>query len=123
MIETEPTGTLKDGAITWPAEEMYVGMPVLGKWYYGNSDGTFKITLPSAVGGTPTIAPAAASNGQVKDEVLSSSATRYSRPVVKYEREVKSISVETKAVNYSGRNVSQPKGGKVETKAVTPFVK
>ena len=119
MIETEPTGTLKDGAITWPAEEMYVGMPVLGKWYYGNSDGTFKITLPSAVGGTPTIAPAAASNGQVKDEVLSSSATRYSRPVVKYEREVKSISVETKAVNYNREKKDKKQVGAFEASAVS----
>lgn len=123
MIQTEPTGTLENNAITWPAEEMYVGAPIPGKWWYANPGGTFKITLPSAVGETPSIAPATASNGQVKDEVMSSSATRYNMPVVKYEREVKSISVETKAVNYSGRNVSQPKGGKVETKAVTPFVK
>lgn len=101
MIQTEPTGTLENNAITWPAEEMYVGAPIPGKWWYANLDGTFKITLPSAVDETPSIAPAAASNGQVKDEVMSSSATRYNMPVVKYEREVKSISVETKAVNYS----------------------
>lgn len=119
MIETEPTGTLKDGAITWPAEEMYVGMPGLGKWYYGNLAGTFKITLPSAVGGTPTIAPAAASNGQVKDEVLSSSATRYNRPVVKYEREVKSISVETKAVNYNREKKDKKQVGAFEASAVS----
>ena len=119
MIETEPTGTLKDGAITWPAEEMYVGMPVLGKWYYGNLAGTFKITLPSALGGTPSIAPAAASNGQVKDEVISSSATRYNRPVVKYEREVKSISVETKAVNYNREKKDKKQVGAFEASAVS----
>lgn len=119
LIETEPTGTLENNAITWPAKEMYVGMPVPGKWYYGNSDGTFKITLPAGVEGGPFAAPAAASNGEVKDEVLSSSATRYNKPVVKYEREVKSISVETKAVNYNREKKDKKQVGAFESSAVS----
>ena len=55
LIQTEASGTLADGVITWPAKEMYVG---LGSWYYANTNGTFKITLPTeAPSGAPALAP------------------------------------------------------------------
>lgn len=118
MIETEASGTLKDGVISWPAEEMYVGMPALGKWYYANKNGTFNITLPTAADPTAA-APAVFSNGQVKDEAVSSSATLYNKPVVRYEREVKSISVETKAVTYNREKKENKQTSTIAGKALS----
>ena len=48
-------GTLKDGVITMPTKGVFVG--ALGKLYYGNANGAFKVVLPSAY--TPASAPAA----------------------------------------------------------------
>ena len=53
-IDTEATGTLANGEITWPAKEMYV---YLGGWYYGNTNGTFKLTLPAKAPAAPVVAP------------------------------------------------------------------
>lgn len=99
MIETEPTGTLKDGAITWPAEKMYVGMPGLDKWYYGNLDGTFKIQLPSAAPSAPAAAPAR-TDGEVKDVILSSGSRLYNKEVVVFERDPQPVKVSVK-VSYN----------------------
>lgn len=95
MIETEDTGKLEDGVFTWPSEEMYVGMPVIQKWYYGNGDGTFSIKLPAAASQSAVPARLSSRKGEVKNYVLSSSASVYNKPVVKYEREVKPVSVKT----------------------------
>ena len=92
QIETEDSGTLVDGVISWPAEEMYVGLPGLGKWYYANDEGTFKIVLPSAVSsGAPALAPAKTEGfGMIVDEEIIRSA-RVSKNVVKatFERDAK----------------------------------
>ena len=95
MIGTDKVGTLENGIMTWPKDKMYVGFPVEGKWYLGNGNGTFSITLPSAVSPTAVPTRVSARGGQVKDYVLSSGASVYNRPVVKYEREVKPVSVKT----------------------------
>ncbi|MDT3366173.1 MAG: hypothetical protein LIQ26_02670, partial [Bacteroidota bacterium] len=99
QIETEKSGTLKDGVITWPAEEMYIGLPGIGKWYYTNDEGTFSITLPSAVP-APAPAPfaAPARNGEVKDASLSSGLSIYNKEKVKYERDPQSIQVKAEVV-------------------------
>ena len=89
LIDTEKSGTLKDGVITFPVKEMYVGLG--GGWYYGNLEGNFKIVLPSAVA-EPLVAPAASTNGFVQDVTLES-ANVYNKPVVKYERDPQTISV------------------------------
>lgn len=120
IIFSVAPGTLADGAITFPANGLAIGYSGNGKAYYANPNGTFKITLPE----TPAPTLSIPATGTIKKDLKrNSNSLLWVAPEVKYEREVKSISVETKAVNYSGRNVSQPKGGKVETKAVTPFVK
>ena len=91
LIETEDSGTLVDGVISWPAEEVYVGLPGLGKWYYGNSEGTFKIVLPSAVtAGAP--AKQNVGCGVVKDTEIAPRA-RFSRNTEKvvYERDAQPV--------------------------------
>ena len=45
-IQSEATGKLVDNAITFPSRAVYVGFEGLGRWYYGNVNGTFKIMLP-----------------------------------------------------------------------------
>lgn len=99
LIEADPVGTLKDGVITWPAQKMYVGMEKTGGWYYGNSQGTFSITLPSAV---PTSAPVAAPafRGEVNEVEISGNADVYSKEVVVFERDPKPVKA-TVSVSYS----------------------
>ena len=108
QIETEKSGTLKDGVITWPAEEMYIGLPGIGKWYYTNDEGTFSITLPSAVP-APAPAPfaAPARNGEVKDASLSSGLSIYNKEKVKYERDPQSLQVKAKVV-YTKKEYKTP---------------
>lgn len=99
LIEADPVGTLKDGVITWPAQKMYVGMEKTGGWYYGNSEGTFSITLPSAV---PASAPVAAPafRGEVNEVEISGNADVYSKEVVVFERDPKPVKA-TVSVSYS----------------------
>lgn len=89
LIDTEQSGTLVDGVIKFPTKEMYVGLG--GSWYYGNSAGTFEIRFPEAV--EPAPAPVLTSTGRVEDAKISLSAEPFSRPVVVYEREAKSVKV------------------------------
>lgn len=110
QIKTEKSGTLKDGVITWPAEEMSIGLPGLGRWFPTNDEGTFSITLPSAVT-APAPAPAAALNGEVKDVTLAPSATPYNRKTVNYERDPQPVKVNvnvvyTRKAKESGRNAT-----------------
>lgn len=98
LIWSVADGTLENGAITFPANGLVVGYTGNNKAYYTNPDGTFKITLPGTGGESPTSLP----TGTVKKTNFTHAASKaYTKPVVKYEREVKSISVETKAVNYN----------------------
>lgn len=100
-IDSEPTGTLVDGVITFPARNMYIGLDAISKWYYANSAGTFAITLPNANAEAASVLTALPSATSKKTNFVLANASEWNKPVVKYEREVKSISVETKAVNYN----------------------
>ena len=61
QIDSDPVGVMDDlGNITFPAKMMYVGLS--DGWYYGNKNGTFKVTIPVTVPkGAPAAAPAAKS--------------------------------------------------------------
>ena len=87
MIDSEPTGTLVDGVITWPAKEMYVGLTKYG-WLYGNTNGTFAITLPESAS-TAAVTVPAATNRKANFNLVSTNL----REEVKYERDPKAINV------------------------------
>lgn len=116
LIGADPVGTLENGAITWPTRAVSVGLSAVG-WYYGNKNGDFKITLPTATA-APTASPAC-SGEKNTNFVLAGDAQKYNKPVVKYEREVKSISVETKAVNYNREKKDKKQVGAFEASAVS----
>ena len=57
-------GTIQDGVITFPVQSLLITAPALGKYYYANTYGAFKVVLPSAVEseeGTETASVAAVS--------------------------------------------------------------
>ncbi len=84
QIRTEESGKLADGVLTFPTKEMYV---YLGGWYYANNRGTFKLVFPSAAAPAPAPTALPASTQKPTDATLSSSAVRWNKPVVKYERD------------------------------------
>lgn len=91
-------GALADGAITFPAKGLAIGYSGNGKAYYANPNGTFKITLPE----TPAPTLSIPATGTIKKDLKrNSKSLLWVAPEVKYEREVKSISVETVSVNYT----------------------
>lgn len=105
-------GTLKDGVITFPtAKGMLLTLDGDG-YYYANQNGAFKLVLPSAVSGSPFTTPFV---GQKPEKAHREFAV--ARPV--YEREVKSISVETKAVNYNREKKDKKQVGAFEASAVS----
>jgi len=113
QIETEKSGTLKDGVITWPAEEMYIGLPGLGKWFISNDNGTFNITLPAATNGVaPAKVPATA--GEVKDFVLTTSQKGFPFQTVVYEREAQPVKVSVKVSYTRKENSSEKKAEEVK---------
>ena len=97
QIDSEPTGTLENGVITFPAKNMYLGLTNYG-WLYGNSNGTFKITLPSAGASAPVLN--SVSNGAKTNFVLARDAREYAKPVVKFERDPQPVKVAAQ-VNYT----------------------
>lgn len=118
-IDSEPTGTLVDGVITFPARNMYIGLDAINKWYYANSAGTFAITLPNAnEAGLTAITPLPSATSKKTNFVLAN-ASEWNKPVVKYEREVKSISVETKAVNYNREKKEKGQTSTIAGKALS----
>lgn len=119
LIWSVADGTLENGAITFPANGLVVGYTGNNKAYYTNPDGTFKITLPGTGGESPTSLP----TGTVKKTNFTHAASKaYTKPVVKYEREVKSISVETKSLTYTGRKASQTQSTRMEPATATKVV-
>lgn len=105
-------GTLKDGVITFPtAKGMLLTLNGDG-YYYANQNGAFKLVLPSAVSGSPFTTPFV---GQKPEKAHREFAV--ARPV--YEREVKSISVETKAVNYNREKKDKKQVGAFEASVVS----
>ena len=98
IIFSVAPGTLADGAITFPAKGLAIGYSGNGKAYYANPNGTFKITLPE----TPAPTLSIPATGTIKKDLKrNSKSLLWVAPEVKYEREVKSISVETLSVNYT----------------------
>ncbi len=96
QIETEASGTLVDGVLTWPVKEMYV---YLGGWYYGNQEGNFKLVFPEAAAAAPA-APAKTAvraNGHVENAELVN-AVPFNRSKVVYERDPQGIQVKAKVV-------------------------
>ena len=94
MMDSDPMGTLENGAITFPAKKMYVGFTGNGKWYYGNGNGTFKITLPAAAAGAPANVPAVAAGQAPKTNfVLAPDASIWNKPVMSFERDPQPIKV------------------------------
>jgi len=114
LIDSEHSGTLKDGVITFPAKEMYVGMTGNGKWYYGNSNGTFKITLPAA-SNAPALTAAATGNAPRTNYVLARDARVWNKPVQVYERDPKPA--QNVASQVIGHERHQRSNARVETKA------
>lgn len=105
-IQTEATGKLENGEITFPVKEMYV---YLGAWYYANGNGTFKITLPSATAPTSITPLVMKSDGVVDNATLSSGATSFNKAKVKYERDPQPVKANvtvsyTRKAKESGRN-------------------
>ena len=86
LIDSEPSGTLSNGEITFPAKEMYV---YLGGWYYGNSNGTFKVTLPASASTSAVTVP---SRGGYVSNATIVTGKQLDRSV-KYERDPKPVKV------------------------------
>lgn len=91
LIETEPSGKLENGVITFPAEEVYIGVPGLGKWYFTNDDGSFKITLPSAASTTAVKPVANSGNGRVEDLNIISGLRSFEKAKVQIERDAQAV--------------------------------
>ena len=91
LIDTEKSGTLVDGIITFPVKEMYVGMPGLSQWFYGNANGTFKLVLPSAVAPSASVSVPSVGAKDYGPAIIPASADEYARPKVEYERDAKSV--------------------------------
>ena len=93
QIETEATGTLVDGVLTWPVKNMYA---YLGGWYYGNGGGNFKLVFPEAAASAPK-PNVASTNGRVENTELTS-AVKFNRSKVVYERDPQSLQVKAEVV-------------------------
>ena len=95
-IDSEATGTLENGVITFPARNMYVGLSAAG-WYYGNKNGTFAITLPAAASAPALSAPA--TGKYTKTNFVLTDPQAWNRPAVKFERDPKPVKVEATVSN------------------------
>ena len=120
QIDSEPEGTLVDGVITFPAKKMYIGLTNYG-WLYGNTNGTFAITLPSAV--TGSVAPVAAvAPKNVDNAVLSSNAVKADRKVV-YERDAQSIAVKSQTLTPARKEKTSSARTEAPVKENTKLIK
>ena len=99
LIQTEPSGKLENGVITFPAEEVYIGIPGLGKWYITNGDGSFKITLPSAASTTAVKPVANSGNGRVEDLNIISGLRSFEKAKVQIERDAQAVNAKV-SVSY-----------------------
>lgn len=104
LIGADPVGTLADGAITFPAKTMYAGLG--GTWYYGNTAGTFKITLPSVGLAAPAISPASAGGNVKTNFVMARDAKVYEKPVMVFERNPQPVKASVKVV-YTRKEVGK----------------
>lgn len=97
QIRSSKPGTLKDGVITFPKEGLDCYLDGYG-WIPANDEGTFSVTLPSAVPAAPAAAPAR--NGEVKDVVLTKPAVRSEEAMMSFERDPQPVKVAAQ-VNYT----------------------
>ena len=99
LIETEASGTLANGEITFPKEEVYIGLPGLGRWFVSNDEGTFKITLPSAASTTAVKPVANSRNGRVEDLNIISGLRSFEKAKVQIERDAQAVNAKV-SVSY-----------------------
>ena len=84
-----PFGTLADGVITFPKESLLIQMPGYKEsWYYANSNGLFKVVLPSAYEGGTGKAPAKRVNRTITNTVNS-----VAKPANNFVREPQAVKV------------------------------
>ena len=107
-------GTLKDGVIAYETVKGLLCTLNGDGYYYANQHGAFKLVLPTAGGAEPT-----ALTPNTVSRVPEKANKTLAAPLPKYEREVKSISVETKAVNYNREKKDKKQVGAFEASAVT----
>ena len=107
MIETAKSGTLADGAITFPAKEMYIGL-TKASWYYGNNAGTFKITLPAVNLSAPARANVSKNSTIPTNFVMARDAKVYEKPVMVFERNPKPVKASVK-VDYTRKEKNTDK--------------
>ena len=93
LIETEPTGVLANGVLTFPVKNMYAGLG--GGWYYGNQNGTFEIRFPEALATAPAANAVRSNNGKV-ESVEMINVMKANRPKVDYERDAQPVKVAAK---------------------------
>ena len=108
LIESNPDapGTLKDGEITFPANELYVTLPGIGKTYYTNDNGTFKVVLPAAA--APAAAPANRGGVVSDSKIVKKHLMEVARPAVKFERDPQPVNVTVK-VSYTRKSNADAK--------------
>ena len=110
LIASIKPGTLADGAITFPADGLLIGYTGNGKYYYGNPNGTFKITLPEAQE-APELSPRATGKS-LNPELNHANSKIASIETPVFQRDPKPVKVNTK-VNYTrkeqtGRDLNAP---------------
>lgn len=106
LIDTDPVGTLTDGVITFPTKTMYVGLPGLGKWYYGNTTGEFQIVLPGAAA-APAAVPAVKAANISKVKISNYVELREEMQPVVYERDAQPAKNVKVTVSSEHRQVSR----------------
>ena len=122
LVETEKTGTLVDGVISWPTREMYYGYEKTGGWYYGNKRGTFNITLPNA--NEPTaLTPVKAVPGAKVEDVDMVSGTLVERPVeqIKYERDAQQVKAKVSVSHERREKATEAKAEGAMDRTVVSF--
>ena len=107
-------GTLKDGVIAYETVKGLLCTLNGEGYYYANQHGAFKLVLPTAGAAEPT-----ALTPNTVSRVPEKANKTLAAPLPKYEREVKSISVETKAVNYNREKKDKKQVGAFEASAVS----
>ena len=107
-------GTLKDGVIAYETVKGLLCTLNGAGYYYANQHGAFKLVLPTAGGAAPT-----ALTPNTVSRVPEKANKTLAAPLPKYEREVKSISVETKAVNYNREKKDKKQVGAFEASVVS----
>lgn len=105
--QTFSTGTLKDGVISFPANGLLVGLS--DGFYYGNTNGAFKVVLPAAASKASSVAPASTNNiGSVSD--LKVNAKPVESKETKFERTPQPVQV--KVVDLAGARKEKQSGKK-----------